>query len=401
MLKVELSVEKEQLTIRLFDGVERLVPYKTLRGEECNKALKDIISKSMVNTVYDDINHKAQYIYNNQLININNCDHEIMKEVLGNVKAKVPVYKPVVKEPKPKKEKKNIKINQKGIRVMAAGLSIFVLAGSLVAIKKIKKFSLGNLKEETTVVQTVYENPKTETSTSVIVSETTTEPTTEPTTMAETLNSCYSEYSIHIDCKDQTGYEKALNTIKNYGDILTEKANKYGIDPKLVIAIATQENGVHRGYVEEGGGIGIMQIQKSVWSGEAINIYNFEKGCNERIIVNGDDLDELEYNIDIGCAILQDSFKKMNYHFLAGLQCYNLGTGNMDIVLSAYSYNTGKSKSEILSNQYDKGWMEYRDLADGGDKYYIENVFSWIGYDEEILYHIEDEESIKVKINER
>ena len=269
MLKVELSVEKEQLTIRLFDGVERLVPYKTLRGEECNKALKDIISKSMVNTVYDDINHKAQYIYNNQLININNCDHEIMKEVLGNVKAKVPVYKPVVKEPKPKKEKKNIKINQKGIRVMAAGLSIFVLAGSLVTIKKMKKISLGNLKEETTVVQTANKKLISQTVEQVIVSETTTEPTTVlttipttvPTTIPETLNSNYNEYSIYIDYEDQTGYEKAINTIKNYGDILTEKANKYGIDPKLVIAIATQENGVHRGYIEEGGGIGLMQIQ--------------------------------------------------------------------------------------------------------------------------------------------
>ena len=91
----------------------------------------------------------------------------------------------------------------------------------------------------------------------------------------------------------------------------------------------------------------------------------------------------------------------MDNHFLAGLQCYNMGIGNMNKILNGYSYATGKTIEEILSNQNDKGWMEYRYLAYGGDKHYIEHVFSWIGYDVEVIYHYEDDESIKIKINKK
>ena len=75
-----------------------------------------------------------------------------------------------------------------------------------------KKFSLSNVKEQTTIMQTVLENPKTETITAVTVSDATTIPTTTekpketttisttvPTTIPKIQTGDYNEYSIYID----------------------------------------------------------------------------------------------------------------------------------------------------------------------------------------------------------
>ena len=50
----------------------------------------------------------------------------------------------------------------------------------------------------------------------------------------------------------------------------------YGLDPNFMIAVATQESGVHNSYDETTAAIGLMQIEKSVWNNKSITVYNYE-----------------------------------------------------------------------------------------------------------------------------
>lgn len=177
--------------------------------------------------------------------------------------------------------------------------------------------------------------------------------------------------------------EKLLSVKEKYGDVIRKYSDKYGVDYNLMCAIATQERGVHSDKIDDGGAIGLMQIQVSVWADEQIKVYNYESGNVETIDITLDKLKDVNFNIKVGCAIYQNYFNQMNKNVLAATQSYNMGPNSVKKMLSKHSKVTGKNIDEILEDESDAGWLEYRnDVKDGkpeydGDPEYIEHVFRY------------------------
>lgn len=212
------------------------------------------------------------------------------------------------------------------------------------------------------------------------------------------INNEIEEKIIYIDYEDRSETEKAITTKTLYGEIIEKYAKMYGLDPLLVIGIATQERGVHSTTMDRGGATGLMQIQNSVWENGNLSAYNYETGTMENIVVDVNRISELDYNIKIGCMILQSNMEYMNYNTFAAVQCYNMGYGNVRKILTQYSFDTGKSIDEIL-NSNDLGWLEYRDMITVGDQRYLENVLSWIGPSFEINTCMKDGTIINTSIS--
>lgn len=183
---------------------------------------------------------------------------------------------------------------------------------------------------------------------------------------------------IIIEHEDLSNELRKQNTEAKYGSILKKYSDIYGLDYNLMVAIATQERGEHSIQMDKGGATGLMQIQNSAFVGKNLTAYNFESNSNETVSITEDNIKDLDFNIKLGCMILQNALRYMDYNILAGLQCYNMGNGNMNKVLKPYSYSTDKSVDEILADQKDIGWLDYRNNSKAGDPIYIENVLRWM-----------------------
>lgn len=135
----------------------------------------------------------------------------------------------------------------------------------------------------------------------------------------------------------------------------------YGVDPMLLVAIASQESGGnHEAHLNSEHGYGIMQIESpgSVITG--VTAYNFVTGSEETVQVpNKAAVTDVKDNIKVGAMILANRIKAADYNILYALQSYNFGTGAMDLILDRYSTDVGKSKEEIKADLNDIGWMNY------------------------------------------
>lgn len=206
---------------------------------------------------------------------------------------------------------------------------------------------------------------------------------------------------VSIDYEDRSQTEKANYAKENYLGLIEKYSKMYGLDPTLVLAIATQERGIHSSVMDEGGATGLMQIQNGVWEYYDKTSYNFETGEYETFCITPDKIQDLEQNIKIGCTIFQECLQNMDYNILAAIQCYNMGQGSMDQILSLYSMDTGKSIKEILNNPQDIGWLEYRSIIPYGDQNYVENVLSWIGDKASLTVMKENNEIVSLNINNK
>lgn len=206
---------------------------------------------------------------------------------------------------------------------------------------------------------------------------------------------------IFIDYGDNSETEKAFKTQNNYGYLIEKYSDLYGLDSRLMTAIATQERGEHSEVMDPGGGIGLMQVQKSVWSNQSLTAYNFQTNEYETVVVDPDRLSELEYNIKVGCMIFQSVMRYLDYNVLASIQGYNMGIGSMDMILEKYAIDTNRSVNEILKNQNDHGWLDYRRMITAGDVEYVEHVLSWIGPNVNIKNIKEDGEVVSLSINNK
>ena len=155
--------------------------------------------------------------------------------------------------------------------------------------------------------------------------------------------------------------------------------NMYGLDPQLVLALATQERGVHSTTMDSGGATGLMQIQNSIWIGEKITAYNFITEKYETTTVTKEMVQSLDGNIELGCKILQNYISGKDYNIALGVASYNMGPTNITKVVNAYSEATGISREDILKDQTNNGWLEYRNIIKVGDPKYNEHVFSYMG----------------------
>lgn len=204
---------------------------------------------------------------------------------------------------------------------------------------------------------------------------------------------------IILDYEDRSNTQKANFARENYGDMIEKYANMYGLDANLMLGIATQERGVHSSTQDKGGATGLMQVQNSVWIGHEIDAYNFETGKYDRFKVTKEMIGDLETNIQLGCMIFQDCLGYVDYNIPMAVQCYNFGIGNMNKVINYYAKETGQTKEDVLNNQNDIGWMDYRDIISNGDPNYVNNVFSWIGNEFDISVTKKDNTIVNMSVS--
>lgn len=187
-----------------------------------------------------------------------------------------------------------------------------------------------------------------------------------------------ADYIFAFEYEDRSQSEKATTTKEMYYDVIKKYADMYGLPANLMVAVATQERGIHSQTVDRGGGFGLFQIQAVGswnWINKEISAYNFETGQIETVTVclesdgsiNKNMLANLEYNTKIACMIMSANIKMYNYDIIAALQSYNSGT----MVLG-------------LKEKYGEDWVNHRENLPG-DPLYIEHVLSYIDKEDNYL----------------
>lgn len=202
----------------------------------------------------------------------------------------------------------------------------------------------------------------------------------------------YDNYDIKTIAKLDDNYGSLYNendvlSYRNkYGDIVHDKAVKWGIDENLLLAILTEES-------RQGTVLNLMQIEFDSWKDVPFRVYDFEKeqyvdilltddvekyNSPNYITINRDDLNNPETNISIGAAIMQDSLSNMNYHVPAAIQCYNYGVTKMNnTVFVNMEQESSKTKNVVLNDQYDLEFMNNTILG-YGDPNYLYDVARFI-----------------------
>ena len=166
--------------------------------------------------------------------------------------------------------------------------------------------------------------------------------------------------------------EETMAAIKKY-------ANKYMIDENLVMAIASQERGTHSQTMDDGGGLGIMQVQVAVHpDGSAFSTVINDNGNikKSQFIYHHNEYITLDGNIEAGCALLQYYLNYFNGNMAMAVYAYNSGQGPVNNAIVAYASETGLSYESIMANKSDLDWAKYLDR-----EYYLPAVLSWLDTD--------------------
>ena len=191
--------------------------------------------------------------------------------------------------------------------------------------------------------------------------------------------------------------EETKEAYDKFYNIVYANCKQTGIDPNLVMAMLIQES---HGKLDN-----LMQINYSDWKGYVFNYYDFECDEYKKFVLTDnkdayeDDVECVSYdefligenNIKAGCLILRESIKYTNNNIMAGVQCYNLGTGNMNSVLRHTSADLNISKDELLADQDNLAFTNYTKYASGGDKHYINNVSRYLN-DTDYIYYLDIDE---------
>lgn len=203
---------------------------------------------------------------------------------------------------------------------------------------------------------------------------------TEPTNgellaqMVEEKDTIY--HNFNIDFSDRTSDEKAAIARENYYNLISRYAKTYGLDANLVMAIATQERAEHSTEIDPGGGIGLMQIQYSVWVNQDVTAYNFETGNWETFHITDSNIRELDTNIKIGCMYFQNCLVNMDYNVPAALCAYNWGTTSARNKISQFSQDRGLTVNEVLEAN-DTSWVNLFDVDGDTSLAYPKVVLSY------------------------
>lgn len=321
--------------------------------------------------------------YNGFVVNIREYKDVFKLNEMKQMKSIISKHYNHQNQKKVKKKKVKRKNKHIGSKIIAATLVLSIIGtGAAMAQEKtenneIPSVGYVSIEETTNLEQITIKEPETD---EVKIVE------TMPTTIESETD------VVSLNYKDNSNSAKAQTTLAYYGKTIKKYAEMYGLDPELMIAIATQERGIHAQKMDAGGATGLMQIQNSVWRNQKLMAYNYETQKYETITVEEDKLSDVFYNIKVGCMIFQNTLNYMDYNVVAAVQCYNMGVGNMSKILNAYAKQTGKTVKEILNNKTDTGWLNYRSLINQGDRNYVEHVFSWMQQENQISILNQDEE---------
>ena len=172
--------------------------------------------------------------------------------------------------------------------------------------------------------------------------------------LVEEKDTIYQNFN--IDFNDRTSAEKAVSAKSNYYSLVSKYAKTYGIDKDLMMAIGTQEKGVHSTEIDPGGGVGLMQMQYQVWVNQDVKAYNFDTNSWESFHVTDSNIRELDTNIKIACMYFQNCLVSMDYNVPAALCAYNWGMTSTKNKLSEFSQDRGLSLNEVLEAN-DTSWI--------------------------------------------
>lgn len=203
-----------------------------------------------------------------------------------------------------------------------------------------------------------------------------TESTTKEETTVKLQKLSEDDLSI-LKIGSESNSEKAVKTRKEYKQKIDKYAKMYNLNPDVMLSIATQERGVHATTVDDGGAIGLMQIQVAVWDNQSITAYNTITGETEKINITLDKLKDLDFNIKTGCAIFQNYLKEMDGNYFLAVQCYNMGPNSVSKILDECSLKTGKSIDEIKKDYNNLDWFNYVNGNYNGDPNYVKNVYRY------------------------
>lgn len=172
--------------------------------------------------------------------------------------------------------------------------------------------------------------------------------------LVEEKDTIYQNFN--IDFSDRTRAEKAVSAKSNYYSLVSKYAKTYGIDKDLMMAIGTQEKGVHSTEIDPGGGVGLMQMQYQVWVNQDVKAYNFDTNSWESFHVTDSNIRALDTNIKIACMYFQNCLVSMDYNVPAALCAYNWGMTSTKNKLSEFSQDRGLSLNEVLEAN-DTSWI--------------------------------------------
>lgn len=409
MQRIELYVDdNNRIALGIFEPENSPYEKYNLKGREVYEYLKKLHHKKIIDVVEDEELDEATIYYFNGCLNLNECSRLLKRESLKPILKSVKQYyeKEQLKKIKNKKVKRTNKYI--GKQIMATGTaavivaSLFLGLNSSIDAKDVKNQNTSTISQSQTYIIDVPEQiPLEENIENIEEQNQIVDDKTPKEENLEMQEQNIPNTAVTVAYEDRSDTPKAVKTETNYGKLITKYAKMYGIDAKLVLAIATQERGIHSSVMDEGGATGLMQIQNLVWVDEIVEAYNFNTQKTDKVSVSLNKIQNLETNIQIGCMILQNAFKYMNYNPLAAIQCYNMGYGNMMEILRNYSIDTNRDVQDILLDMEDDGWLEYRDFITQGDQKYIENVFSWIGEDINIEVTKPDGSLVTMKITQK
>lgn len=290
-------------------------------------------------------------------------------------------------------------------KIIAAALALSAIVGGMSLANSKDEVYQNDISSDISYSDTVIKDNKEEITTSYEISnDIVIEPSNIITNISNVSNPTIENEEVSLpgvslEYEDRSNTDKAINAKMQYGDIIEKYAGRYGLDPNLVLAIATQERGVHSTVMDSGGATGLMQIQNSVWVNEEISAYNFETDSIDKFVIEEKMLKDVDKNVQIGCMILQNTMKYMDYNIIAAVQCYNMGYGNMKAILDTYASDNGMTRKEVLNNHEDMGWLSYRDMIKEGDNKYVENVFSWLGESNDIKVSDTNNNVVNLKVS--
>jgi len=327
MKRFEIFINnKNSLELHYFNDVNDEYPSRVYNGRECFNVIKTIAGNKII--IIKKGIESLVLQYDGYIVNLNNFGELIGRMGMGPIATDVNRYNESERLKKIKLKK--IKRRNKYIRVrIIAGALVFFILGSVIYISTKKKRETSD--SEKTKQETISNDINNEEDNFEIYNNSINEVINE-TLMEEKKE----EPAITINYEDRSDEDKVRITNAYYSNLISQYAFRYGLDPSLVLAIATQERGIHSNEKDRGGATGLMQIQNAIWENENITAYNFETNSYETLKITKDNIGQLHANIQIGCMYLQNCMKYMNYNIVAAVQCYNMGKGNMDSILKAY-----------------------------------------------------------------
>lgn len=133
--------------------------------------------------------------------------------------------------------------------------------------------------------------------------------------------------------------EEDTKSIEEYSEDIGIYAEKYDIDPFLILGVIDAESGFDKNAVSSVGAMGLMQIMPETgkWIASEIGIEDFKE----------EDLFDPETNIMMGSWYLRFLLDKYNNNLGNSLAAYNGGHGNVDNWLLDQKYS---EDGENLSN---------------------------------------------------